>query len=60
MGYDLEPLKSLSEKMRVLPQAVEEEWVLFFEHDAGYECCRVEEGAKGYRASDAFALETCL
>ena len=59
MAYDLEPLKTLHEKMRVLPQAAEEEWVLFFEHDARTECCHVEEVGGDFVASEPFDLETC-
>jgi glyoxylase-like metal-dependent hydrolase (beta-lactamase superfamily II) len=59
MSYDLEPLKSLAEKKRVLPQAVEEQWVLFFEHDARRECAQVEVAGDRYRASESFTLEDC-
>lgn len=33
MAYDLRPLTTLEEKKRVLGQALEEHWTLFFEHD---------------------------
>lgn len=33
MGYDLYPLDTLAFKEKLLPRAIEEEWVLFFEHD---------------------------
>jgi len=33
MGYDLEPLRTLDSKKRVLPRALAEAWVLVFEHD---------------------------
>ncbi len=33
MGYDLYPLETLAFKESILPRAVEEEWILFFEHD---------------------------
>ncbi len=59
MGYDLEPLKTLAEKKRVLPQAVEEQWVLFFEHDARRECAQVEVTPRGYQASESFTLGDC-
>ena len=40
MGYDLLPLTTLETRKRIYPQAVEEAWLLFFEHDpqvvAGY------------------------
>jgi glyoxylase-like metal-dependent hydrolase (beta-lactamase superfamily II) len=60
MAYDLAPLKTLEEKKRVLPRAVEEEWVLFFEHDVTTECCTVEETPRGYRAAETLSLEACL
>ena len=33
MGYDVEPLRTLASKKRVLPQAAAENWRLVFEHD---------------------------
>lgn len=33
MAYDLRPLATLEDKKRVLGQAVDEQWILFFEHD---------------------------
>ncbi len=56
MAYDLEPLKSLAEKERVLPRATEDEWVLFFEHDAHVECCHVRVGDKGFEPTDPLNL----
>jgi glyoxylase-like metal-dependent hydrolase (beta-lactamase superfamily II) len=34
MGYDLEPLVTLTTKKRVFPEAVREHWRIVFEHDA--------------------------
>lgn len=34
MGYDLQPIVTVKEKKDILPKAVDEEWLLFFEHDA--------------------------
>ena len=34
MGYDVEPLVTLETKRRILKQAVDENWLLIFEHDA--------------------------
>ena len=34
MGYDLEPLKTLESKRRLLRIAEDEGWWFFFEHDA--------------------------
>lgn len=33
MGYDLEPLKLIEEKEKILSQAADHGWYLFFEHD---------------------------
>ncbi len=61
MGYDLQPLKTMEEKKRLLPQAVEEEWVLFFEHDAGRECAlAVEEEEGRYSEGELFELVDCV
>lgn len=34
MGYDLQPIVTVNEKKELLPRAVEENWLLYFEHDA--------------------------
>jgi glyoxylase-like metal-dependent hydrolase (beta-lactamase superfamily II) len=33
MGYDLEPLRTLETKRRILREAFDEDWILIFEHD---------------------------
>ncbi len=60
MGYDLEPLKTLEDKRRLLPRAVEEEWILYYEHDPEMECSSVEDTGQGFRAADPAILEDCL
>jgi glyoxylase-like metal-dependent hydrolase (beta-lactamase superfamily II) len=50
MGYDLQPLVTLEEKKRILPQAVDEEWILFFEHDPVTAAAKVKLTDKGYKA----------
>jgi glyoxylase-like metal-dependent hydrolase (beta-lactamase superfamily II) len=49
MGYDVEPLVTLETKRRILKQAVEEDWLLIFEHDATVPWGRVEHDGKVYR-----------
>lgn len=45
MGYDIHPLSTIEEKQTILAQAVEEKWILCFEHDAEIVACTVgEEG----------------
>ena len=41
MAYDLRPLVTLEEKKRILTQAVDEQWILYFEHDPGIEAGRL-------------------
>jgi glyoxylase-like metal-dependent hydrolase (beta-lactamase superfamily II) len=48
MAYDLRPLVTLEEKRRVLHDAVDENWILFFEHDPGTEAARVVRTEKGF------------
>ncbi len=48
MGYDLRPLVTLEEKRRTLSRAVEERWVMFFEHDPQTVAGTLKEGDKGY------------
>ncbi|MBU2507114.1 MAG: MBL fold metallo-hydrolase [Bacteroidetes bacterium] len=48
MGYDLQPVKTIEEKLKLLPQAVDEEWILFFEHDPYMTAGRVGISEKGF------------
>jgi len=43
MGYDLEPLRTLEAKKRLLPQAAREGWWLVLEHDPELPLVRLEE-----------------
>ncbi|MBZ0203413.1 MAG: MBL fold metallo-hydrolase [Ignavibacteria bacterium] len=57
MGYDLFPLTTLDEKKKFLPQIVKENWLLFFEHDAFTETCRVQQTEKGFAVHDKMELK---
>ena len=48
MGYDVEPLTTLETKRRILKQAVEEKWLMIFEHDATVAWGRAEHDGKAY------------
>ena len=52
MGYDVEPLVTLETKRRILKQAVDENWLLIFEHDAVVPWGRLEHDGKAYRLKD--------
>lgn len=53
IGYDTRPLLTIEEKSLILRQAVDEDWILFFEHDAQYAACTIQETAKGVRVKEA-------
>jgi hypothetical protein len=57
MGYDMQPLITLEEKEKFLTTALRENYILFFEHDAVNECCRLIETEKGIRAGASFSLK---
>jgi glyoxylase-like metal-dependent hydrolase (beta-lactamase superfamily II) len=56
MGYDLFPLTTLDEKKKFLPRIINENWMLFFEHDAFTETCRVHQTEKGFAVTDKMEL----
>lgn len=57
MAYDMFPLTTLQEKKLFLHEAVENNYILFFEHDRENECCELMQTEKGVRASRYFKLE---
>jgi glyoxylase-like metal-dependent hydrolase (beta-lactamase superfamily II) len=57
MAYDMFPLTTLKEKKMFLQEAVENDYILFFEHDAQYECCTLQQTEKGIRPKDFFKLD---
>jgi glyoxylase-like metal-dependent hydrolase (beta-lactamase superfamily II) len=48
MGYDVEPLRTLETKRAILRRAVDEDWLVIFEHDATVAAGRVATDGKGY------------
>lgn len=56
MAYDMFPLTTLREKKTFLQEALERDYILFFEHDPQYECCTLKQTDKGIRPDQFFAL----
>jgi glyoxylase-like metal-dependent hydrolase (beta-lactamase superfamily II) len=54
MGYDLQPLVTVAEKKRILKQALDEEWKLFFEHDPDTAYATLVSTEKGIRIKEKF------
>lgn len=57
MAYDMFPMTTLNEKKSFLKEAVEGDYILFFEHDPVHECCSLQQTEKGVRPKDLFKLE---
>jgi glyoxylase-like metal-dependent hydrolase (beta-lactamase superfamily II) len=57
MGYDMFPLTTLHEKKSFLKEALDKEYILFFEHDPVNECCTLKQTEKGIRPKDFFRLD---
>jgi hypothetical protein len=60
MGYDMAPLLTLQEKESFLEEAVQNNYVLFFEHDAHNECCDLQRTEKGIRANQIMTLKDII
>jgi glyoxylase-like metal-dependent hydrolase (beta-lactamase superfamily II) len=57
MAYDMFPLISMYEKKSFLQEAVQNDYILFFEHDPVNECCNLQQTDRGIRVKDFFKLE---
>lgn len=56
ISYDMFPLKTLHEKKAFLQEALENDYILFFEHDLTIECCTLQMTERGIRVKDTFTL----
>jgi glyoxylase-like metal-dependent hydrolase (beta-lactamase superfamily II) len=56
MAYDMFPLTTLYEKKAFLNEALENKYILFFEHDPKIECCNLEQTERGIRMGQSFLL----
>jgi glyoxylase-like metal-dependent hydrolase (beta-lactamase superfamily II) len=56
MAYDNNPLITMNEKKRLLPLAVEEQWILFYEHDPDLTASSVYRSEKGFRMKDEIQI----
>ena len=56
MGYDTRPLITMDEKAVFLNKAADENYYIFFEHDAINQLCTVQHTEKGVRLKDTFTF----
>ncbi|VAW25588.1 MBL-fold metallo-hydrolase superfamily [hydrothermal vent metagenome] len=54
MGYDTRPLLTMDEKSKFLNEAANNNYLLFFEHDATNELCTVKQTEKGVRLDKTY------
>jgi len=54
MSYDIESLKTIDEKERILKMALDGNYIFVFQHDKDVECCTLEITPKGIRAKEKF------
>nr|WP_299071777.1 MBL fold metallo-hydrolase [uncultured Allomuricauda sp.] len=56
MGYDTRPLLTLNEKGKFLNEIAQNNFLLFFEHDAHNELCTLKQTEKGVRLDELFSF----
>jgi glyoxylase-like metal-dependent hydrolase (beta-lactamase superfamily II) len=57
MAYDMFPLTTLQEKESFLNEALQNNYILYLEHDPSIECCTLQQTEKGIRVKDTFKLD---
>jgi glyoxylase-like metal-dependent hydrolase (beta-lactamase superfamily II) len=60
MSYDIESLKTIEEKEKLLREALDRSYILVFQHDEHTECCNLEMTPKGIRAKEKFDFKEIL
>lgn len=60
MSYDIESLKTIEEKDRLLKEALKKNYILIFQHDVYAECCNLELTPKGIRAKEKFPFSQII
>ncbi|TWR26035.1 MBL fold metallo-hydrolase [Mucilaginibacter achroorhodeus] len=57
MAYDMFPMKTLDERKHYWKEAVDNEYILYLEHDPVIECCTLQQTEKGIKLKDTFMLK---
>lgn len=56
MGYDLNPVLLMEEKVKFLSQAAKENWYLFFEHDPYADCAQITQNGSDFAVKNRYHL----
>lgn len=57
MAYDMFPMKTLEERKLYWMEAVEQNYILYLEHDPVNECCTLQQTEKGIKVLETFGLD---
>lgn len=57
MSYDVRPLVTMDERQNYWQEIVDNEYILFLEHDPVNPCCTLQHTEKGIRLKETFRLE---
>ena len=57
MAYDMRPLTTLEERQHYWNEIVDNDYILFLEHDPQHECCTLQHTEKGIRLKETFRLD---
>ena len=57
-GYDVRPLVALKEKSDFLKESLDNDYIYYFYHEPGNQCCTLKETEKGIRADEIFDLDS--
>jgi len=60
MSYDIESLRTIDEKSKLLEEALAGDYILVFQHDVSAECCTLKMTEKGIRAGEKGRLADLL
>jgi len=56
MAYDMFPLTTIAERKKYWHEALENDYILYLEHDPVNECCTLQDTEKGIRVKETFRL----
>lgn len=57
MSYDVSPLTTMEERKKYWAEALENDYILYLEHDPLNECCTLQQTEKGIRVKETFRLD---
>ena len=56
MAYDIHPVVTVQEKAELLPKMVDENWILFFEHDPHIQACTLHQDGKHFKMKESVTI----